>query len=65
MAILQCVCYMFFLSFLAPPRPVEVLCVFWCFLGFFFLLFRAAPAAYGSSWARGQIRAAAAGLHHR
>ena len=26
-------------------------------------LFRAAPAAYGRSQARGQIRAAAAGLH--
>ena len=24
----------------------------------------AAPAAYGSSWARGQIRAAAADIHH-
>ena len=30
----------------------------------FFLLFRAAPVAYGGSQARGQIRAAAAGLHH-
>ena len=29
-----------------------------------FLLFRAAPAAYGSSQARGWIRAAAASLHH-
>ena len=31
---------------------------------FFFCLFRAAPAAYASSQARGQIRAAAAGLQH-
>ena len=31
---------------------------------FFFLHFRAIPMAYGSSQARGQIRAAAAGLHH-
>ena len=31
---------------------------------FFFLLFKAALAAYGSSQARGAIRAAAAGLHH-
>ena len=31
----------------------------------FFFLFRAAPAAYGISWARGWIRAAAAGLRHR
>ena len=29
-----------------------------------FFLFRAASAAYGSSQARGQIGAAAAGLHH-
>ena len=27
-------------------------------------VFMAAPAAYESSWARGQIRAAAAGLRH-
>ena len=31
---------------------------------FYFCLFRATPLAYGSSQARGQIRAAAAGLHH-
>ena len=31
---------------------------------FFFLLFRAASAAFGSSQARGRIQAAAAGLHH-
>ena len=30
----------------------------------FFCLFRAAPAAYRSSQARGRIRATAAGLHH-
>ena len=33
-------------------------------LFFFFLLFRAAPVAFGSSQARGQIRAIAASLHH-
>ena len=34
-----------------------------CFLGFFvFLIFRAAPTAYGTSQARGPIRATAAGL---
>ena len=32
-------------------------------LFYFLLLFRAAPAAYGSSPARGQIGAAATGLH--
>ena len=31
---------------------------------FFFCLFRAVPVAYGSSQARGQIRAVAASLHH-
>ena len=31
---------------------------------FFFCLFRATPAAYGSSQARGQIRAIAASLYH-
>ena len=31
---------------------------------FYFLLFRAAPAAYGSFQARGQIGAAAAGIPH-
>ena len=35
-------------------------CLFVCFL----LFFRASPTASGSSWARGGIRAAAAGLHH-
>ena len=34
-----------------------------CFI-FCFLLFRAAPVAYGVSQARGQIGATAAGLHH-
>ena len=34
------------------------------FFCLFVLLFRAAPPAYGSSQARGQIRATAAGLHH-
>ena len=31
---------------------------------FFFLLFRAVPAAYGGSQARGLIGAPASGLHH-
>jgi len=34
------------------------------FFLFLFLLFRAIPEAYGSSQARGQIGAAAAGLNH-
>ena len=31
---------------------------------FFFVFFRAAPAAYGGSQARGPVGATAAGLHH-
>ena len=38
-------------------------CLFDCYL-FYFFLFRATPLAYGSSQARGQIGATAAGLHH-
>ena len=34
------------------------------FIYLFILPFRAAPAAYGGSQARGPIRATAAGLHH-
>ena len=33
-------------------------------LGFFNFLFRAPPAAYGSTQAKGQTGASAAGLHH-
>ena len=33
-------------------------------MDFYFLIFRAPPAAYGSLQARGPIGAAAAGLHH-
>ena len=43
------------------------LCVHLCFCLFTYLLsllFRATPAVYGGSQARGQIGAAAAGLHH-
>ena len=34
------------------------------YIHFFFFLFKASPAAYGSSWSRGQVGAAAASLHH-
>ena len=37
---------------------------FFLFFFFFFLLFRATPTAYRGSQARGQIRVAAASLHH-
>ena len=37
---------------------------FFFFFFFFFCIFRAAPAAYGGSQARGLIGAVAAGLHH-
>ena len=45
---------------LAKTPSYRVVFFFWLFL----LLFRGAPAAYGISQARGQIRAAAAGIHH-
>ena len=38
--------------------------IFIILLIYLFLLFRAAPMAYGSSQSRGQIGAVAAGLHH-
>ena len=44
--------------------PVDSILSRCCCLGFFVLLFRATPTAHGGSQARGQIRAAAAGLHH-
>ena len=51
---------------------LRIQCCHCCGLSFFFfffslpyfLLFRAAPAAYGSSCVKGQIGAVAAGLHH-
>ena len=39
-------------------------CFLFLLLLFFSFLFRAAPAAYGSSQARGQVRAAAASLYY-
>ena len=58
-----------------PRAGKRKLLPFWCVGGvwtrvlslslfFFFCLFKAIPAAYGGSQARGLIRAAAAGLHH-
>ena len=38
--------------------------IFYMFFLFSFLLFRAAPTAYGGFQARGPIGATAAGLHH-
>ena len=43
------------------PSPTPATCGF--FVLFCFLFFRAAPVAYGSSQAKGQIRAVAAGLY--
>ena len=70
--------FFFFLSFvLLPCQGIEHVCTifimkcsqlqssntrFW--FGLVFCLFRAAPAAYRGSQARGQIRATAAGLYH-
>ena len=52
--------FLFLFPFLFSSR------LFLAFLSFFFhfFLFRAAPAANGSSWAKGWIGAAAASLHH-
>ena len=46
-----------------PPLPHLPLPILWDNLSFFFF-FKATGAAYGSSQARGQITATAAGLHH-
>ena len=46
------------------PTPTCQVFRFSGFRGFFFLLFRATPAAYGGFQAWGRIRATAAGLHH-
>ena len=46
----------------AQPSPAWNKYAFFFF--FFFFFFRTAPVAYGSSWARDQIRAAAASPHH-
>ena len=50
------------------PLPIHSkynLLFIYLFYFFTFLLFRAAPAAYGESQARGRTAAVAAGLHHR
>jgi len=46
-----------------PPSPAGFFSFFFFFFLFLFGLFRAAPAPYGGSQARGLIGAAAAGLH--
>ena len=51
-------CILMFIS-AEPQQELPTL-----FFGGFFLLFRAAPEAYGGSQARGLIGATAAGLHH-
>ena len=51
------------LKYLREPRCLEMtrtLVFFFCL----FAIFWAAPAAYGGSQARGQMRAVAASLHH-
>ena len=48
---------------LSERMPLPVFCWLFCFV-LFFLPFRAAPAAYGSSKARGQIGAVTVGLGH-
>ena len=59
----------FFLRLLSCPVqsvfPASLASFFSDSFFFFFWLFRASPAAYGSSQARGQIGVIAASLHHR
>ena len=45
-------------------KRIQALAAMILFFSFFCLFFRVAPVAYGDSQARGQIGAAAAGLHH-
>jgi len=65
--------YFCFISYLPGIVLYVMLCNVLCFLTFlfleqffvfFFFPFGATPKAYGSSMARGQIRATTAGLHH-
>ena len=44
--------------------PKVLFCFIYLFVYLFIYLFRAGPTAYGSSQARGQIRAAVVGLYH-
>jgi len=55
--------FIHFSIFYLPPCHHSTIEGFFCFV-LFCLLFRATPMAYGSSQVRGQIGAAAAGLHH-
>ena len=58
--------FRYFILFDAIAREIVsfFLTVFFVVVVFVFLLFRAAPAAYGGSQPRGPIRDTAAGLHH-
>ena len=52
-------------QFIFPKRHTYIFCQgLWFFVLFCFLLFRAAPVAYGGFQARGPIGATAAGLCH-
>ena len=54
------------LAFVHQPCPHHIYLYYFLSFCLFFLsvFFRAAPTAYGSSQARGEIEAVAAGLHH-
>ena len=43
---------------------LDLVCFLFFIFSFFFVFFRATPAGYGGSQARGPIGAVAAGLHH-
>ena len=53
-----------FPHFLSSKYSSNVLCARVLFIYLFWVFFRAASVAYGSSQTRGQIRATAASLHH-
>ena len=49
----------------AMPDLFFIIIILNLFYFYFYLLFRVTPIAYGSSQARGKMRATAVGLHHR
>ena len=55
---------LFFLLLMKPNSGVLKQTKYLPFFSFFFGLLRVAPAAYGGSQARSQVKAKATGLHH-
>ena len=55
---------MFFNTFVSPDNSSNFYKIIIIIIVIVIFLFRDALMAYGSSWAKGQIRATAASLHH-